>query len=235
MSKILALDASTEGCSVALGIDEDVEMLMEVAPQAHTKLMLPMVDKLLKSKNITLRDLDYIACGKGPGSFTGVRIGVSFAQGLAFGSDLKVIGIGDLEAMSWQAMQDTNLNVALAAIDARMGEVYLGIYANIDGNIKKLSDDVVKKPEEARALILAVLEQHNVTSDIAVIGTGFETYPEIIQGFDAKKANSNLPNAKAILELASQRTSEALEPKNVLPLYVRDTVTWKKVSEQHKN
>ena len=91
MTKVLALDSATEACSVALIVDGDESSIFEVSPQAHTKLLLPMVDKVLKDKGMQLCDVDVLACGQGPGSFTGVRIGVSLAQGLAFGAEKKIV------------------------------------------------------------------------------------------------------------------------------------------------
>ena len=98
--KILALDTATENCSVALLVDDKVYVRSEVAPRDHTKKILPMVDEVLKEAGLTLAELDALAYGRGPGSFTGVRIGIGIAQGLAFGADLPMIGVSTLEAMA---------------------------------------------------------------------------------------------------------------------------------------
>ncbi|MGO3800463.1 MAG: tRNA (adenosine(37)-N6)-threonylcarbamoyltransferase complex dimerization subunit type 1 TsaB, partial [Vibrio casei] len=95
-AKILALDTSTENCSVALMINDQMFTRSEVAPRDHTKKILPMVDEVLKEAGISLHDLDALAFGRGPGSFTGVRIGIGIAQGLSFGAELPMIGISTL-------------------------------------------------------------------------------------------------------------------------------------------
>lgn len=229
MSKFLAIDASTEGCSVALYVDGSVTVNKEIAPQGHTKLLLPMVDAILKAQNLSLGDLTAIACGRGPGSFTGVRIGVSMAQGLALGADLKLIGICDLAAMAYRAAKDTNKNIAVAAIDARMSEVYLGIYKVTGQSLEAIIPELVCSPQEARDKIMAV-----AGDDFAYCGTGFKTYTDILADLKAIKAPEDLPWADAIAELANESyvKGEALAPEDVLPVYLRDKVTWKKVSEQ---
>ena len=235
MTRILALDASTEGCSVALNQDGQITMQMEEAPQAHTKLLLPMVDQILKATNLKLTDLDVLACGRGPGSFTGVRIGVSFAHGLAIGSDLKIIGVGDLEALAWRAMQETNTSLAAVAFDARMGEVYLGLYALVDGKVKALVSDAVLAPAKASVALKEILGAKAIAGiKVAYAGTGFETYPELAQVpcVELTKASSRFPDAGAVAQIAATRLDSAVPPEELLPLYVRDTVTWKKVSEQ---
>lgn len=231
MVKILSLDASTEACSVALLSDNNIDAIKEVTPQGHTKVMLSLVDQLLNRNNITLNDLDAVACGVGPGSFTGVRIGVSMAQGLAFGADKKLIGIGDLKAMAWNAIKDTKVDLAVSAIDARMSEVYLGIYKRDEqGNVQQLIENKVLSPENARKEIESIVKNLK----FCYCGTGFNTYPQIIEGLNAVKANEDLPWADAVAELASVdfADNKAEDPENVQPLYVRDTVTWKKVNEQ---
>ncbi len=228
MVKLLGIDASTECCSAALLLGDKVYQKLQIAPQGHTKLLLPMVDELLQEHNLALNDLDAIACGKGPGSFTGVRIGVSMAQGLAFGADKKLIGIGDLEALAYKAMTDTNLNKAIAIIDARMGEVYLGIYEKSADKLKALIEECVVKPNEAHDIIAKTIKDES----FAICGTGIVTYSEITFGLaNLIRAPQDLPQASSIVLLAKD-SGEALDPELVLPQYVRDTVTWKKVGEQ---
>ena len=99
----LAIDASTEACSVALTYNNQTISEFELAPQSHSLLLLPMIDRLLKKADIKLAQLDGLIFGQGPGSFTGVRIGVGVAQGLAFAADLKVVGVSTLQVMAQKA------------------------------------------------------------------------------------------------------------------------------------
>ena len=104
---ILAIDTATEACSVALQHNGTRITRFEICPQQHSQRLLPMVDEVLKEANITLNDLDLLAFGRGPGSFTGVRIATGMIQGLALGTGLKVAGISTLEAMAVFTRRET--------------------------------------------------------------------------------------------------------------------------------
>jgi len=122
--KLLALDTSTEYCSAALWLDGDVRTQRVHAGQLHSALLLPMVDTLLKEAGLDLRELDGIAYGAGPGSFTGLRIACAVTQGLALGADLPVFGISTLASIA----QQTDTERVLSVLDARMAEVYWSAY-----------------------------------------------------------------------------------------------------------
>ena len=121
---ILALDTATEACSVALLHQDRITFEDELSPRTHTQRILPMVDGLLKNANLSIKEVDYLAFGRGPGSFTGVRVGVGVAQGLALGAELKVVPISNLTTMAEQAYQELGATEVIALIDARMNEVY---------------------------------------------------------------------------------------------------------------
>ena len=121
---LLALDTSTEACSVALLHKGEKTYLDELAQRTHTKRILPMIDELLVNSGINLKQVDVLAFGRGPGSFTGVRVGAGIAQGLALGADLPVIAVSNLTAMAQAAFELYQAENVAAAIDARMNEVY---------------------------------------------------------------------------------------------------------------
>lgn len=121
-TRILALDTATEACSVALWNDGEIHSLFEICPREHTQRILPMVQQVLADSGLTLKDLDALAFGQGPGSFTGVRIGIGIAQGLALGADLPLLGVSSLAAMAQGAFRQMQATQVLAAIDARMGK-----------------------------------------------------------------------------------------------------------------
>ncbi len=123
-TRILALDTATEACSVAVLDGDRVYASFELCARDHTRRILPLVQQLLAVAGLTLHQMDALAFGCGPGSFTGVRIGVGIAQGLALGADLPVIGISTLQTMAQSAWRLQQSEQVLAAIDARMGEVY---------------------------------------------------------------------------------------------------------------
>src|SRR3712207_4644337 len=120
---ILALDTATEACSVALLHNGNLTSLDELSPRTHTQRILPMVDELLSKANISLQQVDALVFGRGPGSFTGVRVGVGIAQGLALGAELPVVPVSNLLAMAQMAYEQYGATNVVALIDARMNEV----------------------------------------------------------------------------------------------------------------
>ena len=224
--KILALDAATEACSVALQIDDSIIHRFEVCPQQHSQKLLPFVDEVLGDAGITLNQLDAIAFGQGPGSFTGVRIGVSITQGLAFGADLPVIGVSNLAAMAQQAIAEHQAERVVAAIDARMSEVYLGIYDNASGMAKLIGTECVAKPQEI-VWPTGLQDKH-----LWAVGTGWQTYGELlVEQISANSTGVNLPSAEHMLPIAIAefQAGNARPAELAQPNYVRDEVTWQKL------
>ena len=147
--KLLALETSTECLSVALLNEDNVSFKEELTPQKHAELILPLIDALLKENSITKDDLDGIVLGVGPGSFTGVRIAASTAQGLALGLNLKVALVTSLKALALESFEHRSAQYVVSSIDARMGEVYLAVYKNKNGILSLLDEERVLKPEDA--------------------------------------------------------------------------------------
>ena len=227
--KLLALDTSTEACSVALQYDGQQLTLDEVCPQQHSKRILPMVQQLLAESGLGLNQLDGIVFGRGPGSFTGVRIGVGVTQGLAFGADLPVFGVSTLQAMAQAAVRLHQAKQVIAAIDARMAEVYLALYQQgTDGLMQPVCDELACKPADLPALTLA--------GDIWAVGTGLVTYRDaFLQWAAATQLSISeqvlLPSAQDMLTLAIPAWQQQLFVAAELaePVYVRDEVTWQKL------
>lgn len=218
---LLALDASTEALSIALHYNGKVYAHFEVCPQEHSQKVLPAVDALLSHAGCSLADLDGLVFGRGPGSFTGVRIGVSIAQGLGFARGLKMVGVSTLQAMAQQAAESTGCKRVLAGIDARMDEVYSCYYQQDEnGLMQPLGNEVVIKPED-----LTCLDD----TELAV-GTAWQTYPSVLNGV-AINNDILYPNAEFMLKLGSAgfEAGLAVDASDALPHYVRDTVTWKKL------
>lgn len=127
--KILALDTSTDACSAACDNDGEIASRCVVTPHGHAGLILGMIRDVLESTGTEMKDLDFIACGRGPGSFTGVRIGVSVAEGLAFGLGLKIAPVSDLAAQAEREfVEHPDADTVIVANDARMKEVYALVY-----------------------------------------------------------------------------------------------------------
>jgi len=225
----LAIDASTEACSVALQFDGQTFSRYELCPQSHSLLLLPMVDSVLKEAGCKLAQLDGLIFGRGPGSFTGVRIGVGVAQGLAFAANLKVVGVSTLQAMAQRAYAKYSSENVIAAIDARMSEVYSGFYQLDDKGVMQPSvNESVLKPQE-----LATFLQEMNTQCAIKVGSGWAAYKDELANV---KTPSNdvvveFPHAEDMLVIGHYAFAEgeAVDAEQAQPVYVRDTVSWKKL------
>lgn len=144
--KILAVDTATEACSAALYINGELFECYQLAPREHTQLILQMVEQLLEQQQLTLKQLDALAFGRGPGSFTGVRIATGVVHGLAFASDLPVVPVSTLAAIAQYAYQQSGQAQVLAGIDARMGGIYWGAYALGDDGLMQLQAQSRSRP-----------------------------------------------------------------------------------------
>lgn len=226
-ARILAIDTATEACSVALWNDGETLAYYEVCPREHTQRILPMVEQVLSESEITLNSLDALALGHGPGSFTGVRIGISIAQGLAFGAGLPLIGISTLNAMAEGAWQKCGATKVIAAIDARMSEVYWGEFIREGQGWHENTCEQVLSPEQA----LARLSILNGAWSYA--GTGWQGYPQLLTDSSIPLSDSTilLPHAEHMLPLALQlwQQGKMVEPEEVQPVYLRNEVAWKKL------
>ena len=222
---ILIIDTATEACSVALEVNKHIFNRFEVCPQQHSQRILPMIDEVLKEANVTLHDLDYLAFGRGPGSFTGVRIATGVLQGLALGTGHKVLGISTLAAMAQQAYVQHQSEQVAAAIDARMSEVYFGQYQLQQNVMTLIGEEQVIPPDEAIVLLSRHLE-------MAGVGTGWQAYPALNGEANVEVLTSVLyPNAVYMLPLAKALIADghAVEVEDIQPVYLRDKVTWKKL------
>lgn len=227
-TRILAIDTATEACSVALWNNGEVQALFELCPREHTQRILPMVQQVLADSGLSLQQLDALAFGRGPGSFTGVRIGIGIGQGLALGADLPMIGVSTLQTMAQGAFRLTGASRVLAAIDARMGEVYWGEFErNDEGHWLGEATEAVMTPEQA--LVRAQL----LSGTWATVGTGWQTYPDLIgdSGVVLVDGKITLPHAEDMLPLAlsAWMSGQGVSVENAEPVYLRNEVTWKKL------
>jgi tRNA threonylcarbamoyladenosine biosynthesis protein TsaB len=226
--KLLAFETATEACSVAVYIDGAVRERFELAPRRHAELSLPWAGQLLAEAGIAKSQLDAIAVGRGPGAFTGVRLGVALAQGIALALDRPVVPVSTLAVLAMRADGER----ILAAIDARMGEIYAGAFARTDGGLVALSPEVVLKPE------LATLPDGN--DGWHGVGTGFAAAEGVLQRQLAPQLGlidaSALPHAADLAHLAALAFArgEALAPERVEPAYLRDQVALTLAEQQAK-
>ena len=227
-ARILALDTATEACSAALLHQQQIDARFEIAPRDHTQRILPLVQELLQAQQLELNALDVLAFGRGPGSFTGVRIGIGIAQGLALGANLPMIGVSSLATMAQGAWRSTGATRVLAAIDARMGELYWAEYQRDEyGAWHGADTEAVLKPEAAQARIASL------DGEWATVGTGWQAYPELLSAAGAQVIATEvlLPAAEDMLPLAlsAWQRGEAVAVENAEPVYLRNEVAWKKL------
>ncbi|OEY70984.1 tRNA (adenosine(37)-N6)-threonylcarbamoyltransferase complex dimerization subunit type 1 TsaB [Rheinheimera salexigens] len=225
--KLLALDTSTEACSVALYINNERLILDEVCPQQHSKRILPMIQQLLSQAELSLQQLDGIVFGRGPGSFTGVRIGAGVCQGLGFGADLPVYGVSTLAAMAQAAYRLHGATQVVSAIDARMAEVYIAAYK------LEISSNIMQAITVERAVKPDVLTELGLQGNVAAVGTGWQTYYDQLQLKQAATYYTDIlyPSAQDMLTLAlpAFAAGDFIAAELAEPIYVRDEVTWQKL------
>lgn len=217
---ILALDTSSDACSASVLTATHCFTEFELTPRAHTQLILPMIESVLKQAHLELADMDAIAFGRGPGAFTGVRIATGVAQGLALAANKPVLPISTLAALAQQAYQQQQASKVLVALDARMGEVYWGVFTVIDGQVQLQGEEQV--------LIPSAIELPDA-NDYVAVGSGWAAYPAL-----AERAASVihatytdwLPSAEFIAHLAWQDylAGKAIPPEQAQPIYLRNKI-----------
>jgi tRNA threonylcarbamoyladenosine biosynthesis protein TsaB len=218
--RILALETSTEYCSVALWQDGAIVERCERVGQKHSELLMAMLDGVLREANVTLAQLDGIAFGAGPGSFTGVRIACGVAQGLALGAALPVVGVCTLQALA----QASGYDQVIAALDARMAEVYHAVYEKRAGEWMTVQEPSLCLPQDA---------QPTEGAGWFGTGSGFITHGAALEGryagqFVGIDAQA-VPQAGAIAQLAAAMfaAGQGVDAALAMPFYLRDKVALK--------
>lgn len=217
---LLAIDAATEACSAAVYCEGEVHARFELAPREHANLILPMVQQVLSEAGLSLAQLDVLAFGRGPGSFTGVRIATGVIQAMGFALDLPVVPVSTLAALAHGAWREHGHARALAAIDARMGEVYWGAYVMGGQGAQCVSGEHVGAAETVG------VEGKGWFG----VGTGWAAYQEALlarlPGAVSGWAGECYPRAHdvALLGAAGYAAGAAVPAEQALPVYLRDKV-----------
>lgn len=219
--KILAIETATEACSVALLVDDRVLERFELAPRRHAELVLPMADALLAEAGVGKRELDAIAVGRGPGAFTGVRLAIAVAQGLALALDRPIVPVSTLAALALAASPHGDAAV-LALIDARMGEVYAGLFEHdARDSVRPIADEALLPPTALQA---------PAERDWIAIGSGWSAYGEALRATLARPPRAEfpaaLPRAEHVARLGARdfRAGKAVDAALAQPVYLRDKV-----------
>jgi tRNA threonylcarbamoyladenosine biosynthesis protein TsaB len=224
--KLLAIETASDACSCALLAGAGYIERHRVAPRRHAELVLSMVEALLDEAGLALTDLDALAFGRGPGSFTGVRVAAGVIQGLAYGADLPVVPVSSLQALAQGAYRESGSARVLAALDARMGEVYWGAYE-----------------ENASGLMIARMEDLAIAPDAVPLpggggwlgaGEGWGAYASVL----AERIGEGLAGTEpdrlaraldvATLASAAHARGESVTAARALPVYLRNKVARKR-------
>ncbi len=226
--KLLAVETATEACSAALMIDGKITEQFSITANGHSKLILPMVDSLLADAGLQPANLDGLAFGCGPGSFTGVRIATGIVQGIAFALDLPVVPVSNLAAVAQDFFDHHDEGIAFVAMDARMNEIYWGVYQrNADGYAELLGKE---------AVIAAGEIEFPGLSGVGM-GSGWKPYSQELSlrlsHHVIRYEPDYLPRARAVarLGLESFKRGLVVTAENAMPVYLRDKVA-KKESER---
>lgn len=219
---ILAVETATAACSAALAVDGDIRERYALAPRQHATLILPMIESLLAEAGIPVTAVDAIAFGRGPGSFTGVRIAASIVQGIAFAAGRPVVPVSTLAALALGGLREAGMSRVLAALDARRDEVYWGCYWADDSGLPVLQGvEAVCSPAAVTA---------PADTDWLGVGSGWDSYgPVLMQQFQQRvvRVLPDLePRAADVARLAQGAVArgQTVAAEQAIPVYLRNNV-----------
>jgi tRNA threonylcarbamoyladenosine biosynthesis protein TsaB len=224
VTTLLAIETSSTVGSLAVLRDGTVRERFIATPRAQTEQLLPLIEELLTEADSTVAALDAIVFGRGPGSFTGLRIAAAVAQGLALAARKPVLAVSSLAAVAQHAWEAASVERSLVCIDARMGEVYFGCYELHDGVARAHGPEQVGAPET-----MGVPEWRHWTA----LGAGFTVYAEALAHV-ARRAAAVMPDleprARDLLPIAAAdwAAGRAVPAAAALPTYLRDASAWKR-------
>lgn len=240
MPKLLAIEAAGDGCSVALSLGDQQDPAYQVisrfeeAPRMHSRVMYPMLDSIMAEAGIKPIDLDAVVFGKGPGSFTGLRIAAATAQGIGFGADIPLIGVSTLQCLAQQAhTTDPDTKNVLTVLDARMNELYFGAYQwddKLQLMIPLVEDFIAPVGFDQLPIKLNAAQTQGA-------GNGWvlqEQLSDEVKGSVTKIHGDILPSAEYLLPdaLHQWKNKQLLQPEDVELVYLREQSHWKTIKEQ---
>lgn len=214
--KVLAVDSAAGGCAAALldGPDRVVERASDTA-NGPVRRLLPLIDELLAQAGFKISQVDLLAVTRGPGSFTGLRVGMATVQGLALATGIPVVAVSTLEALALQAAAE---GVVAPMIDARRGEVYCAVYQAADGKLTALAPEAALVPRAAAG---------RIEGACLLIGSGVPIYQKELTAVLGARAVLAPPElhalrAASVGRLALRRRGEAVPAEELTPRYLRD-------------
>jgi len=221
---VLGLDTATAYTTV--GLVRDATTVGEIAERAgagHAARLPALVARLLEQSGLSLRQVDAVAVSTGPGSFTGLRVGLGFAKGIAFAGGLRIVGVSTLKALA--AAAPSRFTTIAAVTDARRGETYLAIFRRSASEVARVCEDVAVPPDEAAERVLGALRDDD---SVIVVGDAAERYPEVFRGLrrgrlEVASYDEFPPRGGVVAWLGKQRLArgDADRAEVLVPVYVR--------------
>ena len=219
--KLLALETSSNACSVALANGSDVLERHVIEPRAHTRILMPMIRELLAEAGFGSNDLDAIILGNGPGSFIGMRIGASVAQGIAYAAGLNILPLSSLAAIAAEVMAGSDARYVAVTQDARMHEVYSGFFERGTGGLPMAIG------QETIQSVAGIVLPENDGSPWSAAGDGWRVIEQ--SGHSPGKllmCEVRVPRARYLVEISRPLlgTDALIAPELLEPAYLRHTV-----------
>ncbi|GGX64462.1 tRNA (adenosine(37)-N6)-threonylcarbamoyltransferase complex dimerization subunit type 1 TsaB [Saccharospirillum salsuginis] len=226
MPRILAIDTTADVCSLALLSADGLLTFHEPLPRQHARQVLPQLDRLMSEAGWSKRSIDFVVYGRGPGSFTGIRIAAGVAQGIALGADCGVVPVSTLQTLAFECAAGDDKEI-WTALDARMRELYFARYRKNEDGVPELIG------HEQLCIPMALPEPD---PNAVLSGNGWLTDYDFSQAWQGRLASASidetLPNAGYGARLAERLVRDddslVLPPEQALPVYLRDKVTWDK-------
>ena len=223
--RILAVDTSSKNCSVAIvEVDENKNyniMAFENSDdeKTHSQKLMPIVDKVFKEHNLTLKDMDLLACCVGPGSFTGIRIGIATMKAFADVTNIKTVSVTSLESLSYNIEED---GIIIPIIDCKNNNVYSAIFSKENNTYKQIGKNISDNIDNAISLYKANAENKNIT----FVGDGSILYKDLLTSRLSNKlifSNKNTQSSISLAKCAYDKYLEGLygDSNNLSPLYLR--------------
>ncbi len=233
--KLLAFDTSTDACSVALLVNDEIRLDHRIASQQQSRLLLPMIDAMMAEAGLRATDLDGLVYGRGPGSFTGVRIAIAAAQGIAFGADIGVYGVSTLHCIAQGCHREFADSTIHVAVDARMSEVYYASFGQAElcdgvSFIQPMSEEFIDSPEKLMSREDSNAVERHVADKITLAGSGYDAYLGNDQRSGCHRRyqyrSLRLPSANDCINLARKPFRSGLfgPAETASPVYLRNRV-----------
>ena len=221
MPNILAIETSSDACSLALSKGKEIVSFHELMPQQHTEKLLGVLQQLMDDLKATYQDLDVIAAGCGPGSFTGTRLACSVAQGLAYSLGISTIPVSSLQVIAQGINREFHSSEVNVLVNAHMGQVYLGNFVFTEEELKSASEKVLKVEE---------FSDLDLSPTSVFVGDGCELITKQLEELGAT-IYTRYPNAQDLLSEAQKKFSEGatVDPKDLVPVYLSGEEHWVKL------